>query len=382
MAKEIQVEAKPTDTKKKNNKKQKEKEQEEKDSKDSFIVNSRYKLVKCLGRGSYGIVCSAIDTHTVDKPIIAIKKVAKIFENEILLKRAIRELKLMKHFNGHRNIISLIDLALRHNKDNADGLYCFQELCELDLARVIYSGNQFSEFHVQSFIYQILCGVKYLHSADVIHRDLKPNNILVTIQGELKICDFGLARGINPKFYKSRMYSQIITSYVATRYYRAPELLFKKTNYDKSIDLWSVGCILAEFYGRRPIFMGKNELDQINAICQILGTPSSRLVTTNKWDLNVLRLHYESKNFQMLYPFASNLGIDLITSLLTWNPSLRLDVTSALNHPFLLSVRKLENEPICNNVFDFSFEYQYVSHEELKRKLKSEVANFKIDRLG
>ena len=121
--------------------------------------------------------------------------------------------------------MNLIDLDLVSTAPY-DGLYCIQELADYDLARVIYSSIQFSEFHIQNFVYQILCGLKYIHTADVIHRDLKPGNILVTLQGVLKICDFGLARGINPKYFKQK--SAPITNYVATRWYRAPELMLSE----------------------------------------------------------------------------------------------------------------------------------------------------------
>ena len=151
-------------------------------------------------------------------------------------------------------IATLLDLDVVYVKPY-EGLYCFQELADLDLARVLYSNVQFSEFHIQSFMYQILCGLKYIHSADVIHRDLKPGNILVTTQGTLKICDFGLARGINPVYFRNR--SAVITNYVATRWYRAPELIMSTKNYTKAVDIWAVGCILGELFGRRPLFPGK-----------------------------------------------------------------------------------------------------------------------------
>ncbi|CAH6720887.1 mitogen-activated protein kinase Hog1p [[Candida] jaroonii] len=346
-----------------------------------FLINEKYKLVDVLGKGSYGTVCSAVDNKT-SKCQIAIKKVTRIFEREILMKRALRELKLMKHFNGHKNIISLLDLDLIAQQPY-EGLYCYQELCDYDLARVIYSTMQFSEFHIQSFIYQILCGLKYIHSADVIHRDLKPGNILVTIQGILKICDFGLARGINTEFFiVGDTKPQLITNYVATRWYRAPELMLSKKNYDKSIDLWSVGCILAELYGRKPIFIGKNQLNQLQEICKVLGSPSKTLIFKNGWNINLLKLNYTNTGLSSLYPFASSKAIDLMENLLTWDPNQRLTVIDCLNHSFVLPVRDSTNEPSCTDIFDFSFEYDYITIDELKDKLQAEVEFFKIQRLG
>lgn len=116
-----------------------------------------------------------------------------------------------------------------------DGLYCYQELMDLDLARVIQGSIELTDFHVQSIIYQILCGVKYIHSARVIHRDLKPGNILVNSQGLVKICDFGLARGINEDTESERIK---ITRYVATRWYRAPELIISLKNYSTASEYY------------------------------------------------------------------------------------------------------------------------------------------------
>lgn len=161
---------------------------------------------------------------------------------------------------------------------------------DLDLARVIQGPIELSDLHVQSMTYQILCGVKYIHSANVIHRDLKPGNILINSQGQLKICDFGLARGINDDTESERIK---ITRYVATRWYRAPELIICQRNYSTAsicissffcdisnvqVDLWSVGCIICELVGRKPIFKGKDHLSQLTAITQVLGTPSKEVI--------------------------------------------------------------------------------------------------------
>ncbi|GME83234.1 unnamed protein product [[Candida] boidinii] len=187
----------------------------------------------------------------------------------------------MNFFKGHRNIVNLVDLDIVSLKPY-DGLYCFQELVEYDLAKVIHSSVQLSEYHIQSFLYQILCGVLYIHSADVIHRDLKPGNILINSQGVLKICDFGLARGINSDYMKHNHKSSLITNYVATRWYRAPELMLCKRSYGKEVDMWAVGCIFVEFYGRRPIFIGNDQVHQLIEILKVLGTPNCYAGTLQK----------------------------------------------------------------------------------------------------
>ncbi|EGV64593.1 serine/threonine protein kinase [Yamadazyma tenuis] len=348
----------------------------------NFLISDRYKIVSVLGKGSYGLVCSAIDTvsaknSSYDGAQIAIKKVNSIFKKPVLMKRAIRELKLMIHFRGHPNIISLVDLDVVYNQPY-DGLYCFQELCQYDLASVIYSESQFSEFHIQSFVYQLLCGLKYIHSADVIHRDLKPGNILVTAEGALKICDFGLARGISSKYRK--ISGVPITNYVATRWYRAPELMLSIGKYDKPIDLWAVGCILAELYGREPLFKGKDQVLQLTEIIKVLGSPPYRLVRSLRWQLNVLEVNFQPIPFGKIYPIASSLAVDILEGFLKWDPNQRLNVVQALNHSFFTGIRQEECEANCASIFDFSFESECEDFDSLKTRLDWEVRAFKTIR--
>jgi len=266
-----------------------------------------------------------------------------------------------------------------------DGLYCFQELADYDLARVIHSSVQFSEFHIQNFLYQILCGLKYIHSAEVIHRDLKPGNILVTIQGDLKICDFGLARGISPKFLKPRPHA--ITNYVATRWYRAPELLLSKRNYSKSVDMWAVGCIFGELYGRKPLFIGNDQMHQANEIIKVLGTPPREVImkfgSSASFELfSAPAPQFKPMPWSHVYPYASDAAHHLLSKLICWEATSRYNVEQALSHPFLESVRNLDDEPTCREPFDFGFESSAVSLNDYKILIHEEVEMFKEERLG
>ncbi|RLV94824.1 Sporulation-specific mitogen-activated protein kinase SMK1 [Spathaspora sp. JA1] len=348
------------------------------DHENHFLVDSRYEIIKVLGKGSYGVVCLAVDAKSLNsghQHKIAIKKVTKIFNKDILLIRAIRELKFMKFFRGHKNISTLIDLDVVYVKPY-DGLYCFQELADLDLARVLYSNVQFSEFHIQNFMYQIMCGMKYIHSADVIHRDLKPGNILVTTQGILKICDFGLARGINPKYFKNR--SATITNYVATRWYRAPELILSSKNYTKAVDIWAAGCILAELFGRRPLFPGKNSHEQIHELFKILGNPPADTIRKYNWKVEgILWVKFGPKKWKSLYPFAPNEALNLLDKLLQWDYKKRLEVDEILGHGFFKNTRNSADEPNSKELFDFSFEGWATNISQLKDLLELEVKHFK-----
>lgn len=132
--------------------------------------------------------------------------------------------------------------------------YIVLDLMDTDLERIIASNNVLTDHHMQYFMYQLLRGLKYIHSANVIHRDLKPANLLLNADCDLKICDFGLARGVTDNVD--------LTKYVVTRWYRAPELLCSCKDYTEMIDMWSVGCIFAELLGRAPLFPGTNHLFQ------------------------------------------------------------------------------------------------------------------------
>lgn len=350
-----------------------------------FSLPGRYEVIQILGKGSYGTVCSIKDNFNPQNTYpIAVKKITNIFYREILLKRAIRELKFMSYFKGHKNIVSLIDLEIVSEKPY-DGLYCYQELIDYDLAKVIHSSVQLSEFHVKHLFYQILCGLKYIHSAEVIHRDLKPGNILCTLNGCLKICDFGLARGLAPQFFTPKDNYHDITNYVATRWYRAPELILSDKSYDKSIDIWSTGCILAEFYGRRPIFMGKDSVHQIHEVIKILGPPSKEILidygSLKAWNMCHSSTSFRGIEWKELYPFASSEATDLMDRLLRWNSKERLTIDQALAHPFLSAVRILEDEPVCPwGPFDFSYEYQLYSMPRLREFLIKEVSTFRKER--
>lgn len=351
-----------------------------------FSLPCRYEVTHILGKGSYGTVCSVRDKFDPENPYsIAVKKITNIFYREVLLKRAIRELKFMSYFKGHKNIVSLIDLEFVPEKPY-DGLYCYQELIDYDLAKVIHSSVQLSEFHIKHFFYQILCGLKFIHSAEVIHHDLKPGNILCTLNGCLKICDFGLARGLASQFFASHVARQDITNYVATRWYRAPELILSHKEYGKPIDMWSVGCILAELYGRKPIFMGKDSLQQVHEIMRVMGNPPKELLVSygslRAWNIcNDSIYSNQGIEWKLLYPFASEDALDLIDKILLWDMNERLTVEQALSHPFLVEVKCAEDEPSCPlGPFDFSYETRLNSMPRLREFLMSEVLIFKEDR--
>lgn len=339
-----------------------------------FYVPSRYQIQSVLGSGSYGTVCCALDTPS-NHPV-AIKKLSNIFHKPVLLTRAVRELKLLHHFRGHPNVVSLLDADLVYLKPY-DGLYCVQEIVDYDLARVIHSGVQFSELHIRLFTYQLLAGLHYIHSADVIHRDLKPGNLLCSTTGVLKICDFGLARGYSTRPPATRP----ITHYVATRWYRAPELILSPGTYTKAIDLWAVGCVVAELYGRKPPFVGSDQIQQISEITKSLGSPpgavTQRMPAKARAYFAPPKPQYHPVPWAQVYPYASTEAVDLMGRLLTWDPALRLSVGECLNHEFVKDVRDTLSEVVARR-FDCGFEG--VGTSQMKVVLQEEVEKVRAGR--
>ena len=230
-----------------------------------FEVDVRYTNLIPVGGGSYGLVCSADDSVT--KRRVAIKKVTNAFSDLTDAKRIMREIKLLGQLGDHENVIGLVDvMTMPPLTKNFKDIYIICELMECDLDRIVSSTQGLTDQHAQYFVYQILRGLKYIHSANVLHRDLKPSNLLVNSNCDLSICDFGLARGV--------VADETLTEYVVTRWYRAPELLTESQYYGPPVDLWSVGCILAEVLLRRPLFQGKDYMHQLEEIINVLGTPS------------------------------------------------------------------------------------------------------------
>ncbi|KAG0021504.1 Mitogen-activated protein kinase [Entomortierella chlamydospora] len=328
-----------------------------------FIVDTKYQFIREIGQGAYGVVCAAKNTQTGED--VAIKKVTKVFDKTILAKRALREVKLLRHFSGHENITSILDMDITNVMDFNE-IYLVQELMEADLHQIIRSEQPLTDAHFQYFIYQICRGLKYIHSANVLHRDLKPGNLLVNADCELKICDFGLARGFSDDAESNVGF---MTEYVATRWYRAPEIMLSFQSYTKA--------------SGKPLFKGRDYVDQLNQILQILGTPDEatlRRVGSERAQAYIRSLPKMPKiHFQQLYPRASPLAIDLLEKLLDFDPAARITVEQALAHPYLAAYHEEDDEPSHDQIFDFSFETTD-RIDEMKRLIAQEVMSYKASK--
>ena len=339
-----------------------------------FEVDSRYSPLESIGTGAYGVVCAAKDNRTGQR--VAIKKIPKIFDIPAVAKRTYRELKILRHLR-HDNIISILDVMQPSDVDTFDDVYVVLDLMESDLHHIIHSVQPLSNEHIKYFLYQILCGLKYIHSANVLHRDLKPSNLLINQDCELKIGDFGMARGLS---CTPEDHSTFMTEYVATRWYRAPELMLSFSEYTFSIDMWSIGCIFAEMLARRHLFPGKNYLNQLQLILSVVGTPSEdyiQNVGTDRVKTYLQNLPVrQAVDLSVLFPEATETAVDFLSQMLLLDPKKRLSAVEALDHPYFSRYHDPKEEPVCSPPFDFSFEKRLNTKEDLRKAIFEEISTY------
>jgi serine/threonine protein kinase len=297
---------------------------------------STYDKVEKIGEGTYGVVYKAKDRNTGQ--IVALKKIRLETEDEGVPSTAIREISLLKELD-HPNCVKLLDIV--HNEVK---LYLIFEFLDLDLKKYMdstASDGGLSEKLVKSYLYQLIDGIKYCHQRRILHRDLKPQNILIDQHGNLKIADFGLSRafGIPMRTY---------THEVVTLWYRSPEILLGNKHYSTAVDMWSIGCIFAEMFNLSPLFPGDSEIDEIFKIFRLMGTP-----TVHTWptvielpDYKPIFPDWKKVDLQEKYEDMENItpeGIDLLDQLLVLDPIYRMSAKRALTHPYFNNVEAIIN---------------------------------------
>ncbi|KAF2068255.1 hypothetical protein CYY_010420 [Polysphondylium violaceum] len=282
----------------------------------------KYSKIDKLGEGTYGIVYKAKNRDTGE--IVALKRIRLDSEDEGVPCTAIREISLLKELK-HPNIVRLYDVIHTERK-----LTLVFEYLDQDLKKYLDEcGGEMSKQTIKSFMYQLLKGVAFCHDHRVLHRDLKPQNLLINRKGELKLADFGLARafGIPVRTYSHE---------VVTLWYRAPDVLMGSRKYSTPIDIWSAGCIFAEMASGRPLFPGSGTSDQLFRIFKILGTPTEESwpsiteLPEYKPDFPVHQSHPLSSIVQGL----DEKGLALLSRMLQYDPNQRITAAAALKHPY------------------------------------------------
>ncbi|KAF4743004.1 hypothetical protein FOZ62_032303 [Perkinsus olseni] len=309
-------------------------------------VLRKYEIVQKLGRGAYGIVWKAIEKRT--REVVALKKCFDAFQNATDAQRTFREIMFLQELNGHENIIRLLNVL---KADNDQGIYIVCDYMESDLHAVIRA-NILEDIHKQYIIYQLLRALKYMHTGQMLHRDIKPSNILLNSDCQVKVCDFGLARSVVQM--QDAGSNPVLTDYVATRWYRAPEILLGSTSYTKGVDMWSVGCILGELISGKPIFPGTSTMNQLDRIMEVTGRPTpsdiegmqSPFAATMLESLPATR----PRPLTEMFPSASVEALDLLRLCLQFNPGKRISATEALKHPYVVQFHNPDEEPSCPSV--------------------------------
>lgn len=293
-------------------------------------IENFQKLEK-VGEGTYGVVYKARDKSTGE--IVALKKVRLESEDEGVPSTSIREISLLREL-PHPNIVSLKDVVHQDQK-----LYLVFEFLDKDLKKYM-DGVGKKKMHrmlIKSYMHQLIQGIAFCHLHRVLHRDLKPQNLLIDSKGVLKIADFGLARAFGVPI---RTY----THEVVTLWYRAPEILLGGKQYATAVDMWSIGCIFAEMVNSDPLFPGDSEIDELFRIFRILGTPNENVwpgVSAYK-DFKSSFPKWSPEGLAKHCPDLDADGIDLLEKLLIYEPGRRISAQQALAHPYFEDLKRLK----------------------------------------
>ncbi|CAB3986929.1 cyclin-dependent kinase 2 [Paramuricea clavata] len=283
--------------------------------------------IEKVGEGTYGVVYKARNKE--NNEMVALKKIRLDTESEGVPSTAIREISLLKEMN-HANIVRLLDVIHSDKK-----LFLVFEYLNQDLKKYMDtappSGISFPL--VKSYVYQVLCGIAYCHSHRVLHRDLKPQNLLISHDGAIKLADFGLARafGVPVRTY---------THEVVTLWYRAPEILLGCRYYSTPVDIWSIGCIFSELVTRRALFPGDSEIDQLFRVFRTLGTPDevNWPGVTELTNYKSTFPKWKTQDLSKVFPTLPYDAIDLLKKMLTYEPSSRISAKMAMAHPLFNDV--------------------------------------------
>ncbi|XP_017783565.1 PREDICTED: cyclin-dependent kinase 10 isoform X2 [Nicrophorus vespilloides] len=288
---------------------------------------SEFEKLNRIGEGTYGIVYRAKDT--VSDKIVALKKVRMDLERDGVTISSLREIQILLTCR-HENIVQLKEVVVGKSLESSS-IFLAMEYCEQDLASLLDNmQTPFTESQVKCIMLQVLRGLRYLHHNFIVHRDLKVSNLLMTDKGCVKIADFGLARWFGVPL-------RPMTPHVVTLWYRAPELLLQAPTQTTSVDMWAAGCILGELLGHKPLLPGRTEIQQLELIVDLLGTPSDTIWPgfSNLPALQNYTLKQQPyNNLKQKFPWLSGAGLRLLNFLFMYDPRKRATAEECLQSSY------------------------------------------------
>eukprot|EP01067_Filipodium_phascolosomae_P006332 Filipodium_phascolosomae@DN4591_c0_g1_i1.p1 len=395
-----------------------------------WAIPDRYEIRHLIGSGSYGHVCEAYDKVT--KRVVAIKRIHRVFEDLVDCKRILREIALLNRMN-HDHIVELLDIVVPKRLESFDEIYLVLEIADSDLKKLFRTPVFLSELHIKTLLYNLLIGVKYIHSTGIYHRDLKPANCLVNQDCSVKVCDFGLARTVEQSetgqsleilagkdsdeimgVPSTQNQKKQLTGHVVTRWYRAPELILLQQDYSAAIDMWSVGCIFAELTNmlkenvefhadRGPLFPGsscfplspdqkhatdykfhtRGNRDQLNMIFNVIGTPHDEdIEMLDKEDAKrYIRIFQprEGTDIALKFKGSSPEAREILKKMLVFNPNKRISVEAALDHPLFADIRSRELEKAAQAPAKITLPFddsKHMTEAQLRRAFIVEIQRF------
>ncbi|KAF6204871.1 hypothetical protein GE061_019035 [Apolygus lucorum] len=292
-----------------------------------------YVKIEKIGEGTYGVVFKGKHKKTGD--LVAIKKIRMDSEDEGIPSTAMREISILKELQ-HPNIVGLLKVI----DENESRLYLIFEFLTMDLKKHLdsYGTNEYmSAGLLQSYTYQLCQAILFCHRRRILHRDLKPQNLLITGNGVIKLADFGLGRAIGIPV-------RVFTHEVVTLWYRAPEVLLGTARYCFPVDMWSIACIFAEMATKKPLFQGDSEIDQLFRIFRVLRTPRKRpgqasptCPTTNRPSPNWTNYTLEAQVKNI-----NKAGLDMLSKMLVYNPATRMTAKDAITTQLLRQLGQIE----------------------------------------
>eukprot|EP00055_Hartaetosiga_balthica_P013516 m.69861 g.69861 ORF g.69861 m.69861 type:complete len:445 (+) comp8287_c1_seq1:51-1385(+) len=291
-------------------------------------TEDHFELLRKAGEGTFSEVVKGKQLR--DGAKVAIKRMKGKFAGAEQVDK-LREVQALRRLRNHNNIIEMMAVIFNPESRSLDLVF---ELMDMNIyERIKGRKNMLAPELIQSYVYQMCKGLDHMHRNGIFHRDIKPENILIRDE-KLKIADLGSCRGVHSK--------PPFTEYISTRWYRAPECLLTNGFYGYKMDMWSIGCVMFEIICLYPLFPGSNELDQINRIHDIMGTPNAEVFSKIRQHSKNMQINFpvkEGKGLHKLMPKSTPECVDLLANLLIYDPSERFSARQALKHPYLKEQR-------------------------------------------